>query len=423
MLNTLSFPEIKFPEGFVWGSATAAHQIEGDDINSENWYAEEQYKEKSGKACNSYCLYKEDIELLKEIGHRAYRFSIPWSRIEPAEGKFCKQALDHYQDLLCCLKEAGIKSFVTLLHGSMPQWLALKGGFLKRENIRYFERYVEYVVKVLHPYVDSWMVINEFNIAGSDANNEYALIRANNLIAHAKGYHIIKSFCNKPVSSAHALRCSQPENPCDKFDCIFAELDDWKTNEFFFHASRTGEIVLPYTEGEYVPELRDSLDYWAVNYYNRNIISARKKSSASVWYTATHQKMIDKDFYLEEVFPEGLLNGLQRLKDKPVYITENGICCDDDRWRILKLASDLAAISDAIKKGVDVRGYLHWTTMDNYEWSSFVPRFGLVHVDFKTFKRTPKNSAWFYKELIELNGFDGTLVQKYIPELPVLKLY
>lgn len=142
-----------------------------------------------------------------------------------------------------------------------------------------------------------------------------------------------------------------------------------------------------------------------------------------MWYTATHQKMIDKDFYLEEVFPEGLLNGLQRLKDKPVYITENGICCDDDRWRILKLASDLAAISDAIKKGVDVRGYLHWTTMDNYEWSSFVPRFGLVHVDFKTFKRTPKNSAWFYKELIELNGFDGTLVQKYIPELPVLKLY
>ena len=244
-----------------------------------------------------------------------------------------------------------------------------------------------------------------------------------NLIAHARGYHIIKGLSKAPVSSAHALRHCQPANPFDKFDRIFSDLDDWKVNEFFFHAIRTGEIVLPYMDAETVPEVKDSVDYWAVNYYCRNLISARKKTADSVWYTATHQKMIDMNFYLEEFFPEGLLCGLLRLKDKPVYITENGVACDDDRWRIVKLAQDLAALSDAVKQGVDVRGYLHWSTMDNYEWYTFKPRFGLVSVDFKTFERTPKPSASFYREIIERNGFDGSLVRKYLPDVPPFRLY
>lgn len=425
MFNTLSYPEIKFPEGFLWGSATAAHQIEGDDVNSREWHQQMNNPriEKSGKACNSYQLYKEDIELLKSLGHQAYRLSIPWSRIEPSEGEFCQTAIDHYVDLLNRLKEAGIKTFVTLLHGSSPQWFEERGGMLNRENFRFFERYVTRIVKAIHKYVDYWMVINEFNIAGGRLDEDYRVHRANNLIAHARGYHIIKTMSNAPVSSAHALRADLPANPFDKFDRIFAELDDWKVNEFFFHAIRTGEIVLPYMDAEYVPEVKDSLDYWAINYYCRNLVSARKQTADSVWYTATHQKMIDMNFYLEEFYPEGLLNGLQRLKDKPVFITENGLACDDDRWRILKIAQDLAAVSDAIKSGVDVRGYLHWSFMDNFEWYTFKPRFGLVHVDFETFRRTPKPSAYFYKELIERNGFDGELIRKYLPDVPVFKLY
>ena len=141
------------------------------------------------------------------------------------------------------------------------------------------------------------------------------------------------------------------------------------------------------------------------------------------WYTATHQRMIDMKFYLEEFFPEGLFHGLTRLKDKPVYITENGVAADDDRWRIIKLCQDLAAVSDALKDNVDVRGYLHWSTMDNYEWSSFRPRFGLVHIDFNTFKRTPKPSAEFLMEIIQNNAIEPGLIRKYIPELPELKLY
>ena len=128
MLNLHNFPAIVFPQGFLWGSATAAHQIEGDDIYSINWRDQTLHPERfihhSGKACDGYRLYKEDVELLKTLGHQAYRFSIPWSRIEPAEGKFCREAVEHYRDLLRLLKEAGIKTFVTLLHGSSPQWFA-----------------------------------------------------------------------------------------------------------------------------------------------------------------------------------------------------------------------------------------------------------------------------------------------------------
>lgn len=425
MLNITSYPNITFPDNFLWGSATAAHQIEGDDIHSREWHQQMSRPDmvKSGKACDSYRLYKEDVELLKEIGHQAYRLSIPWSRIEPAEGQFQEEPTLHYIDLLRRLKEANIQTFVTLLHGSSPQWFEQKGGMLKRDNLRYFERYVQYIVKRIHPYTDFWLVINEFNIAGGRLDEDYRAIRANSLIAHAHGYHIIKSMSQKPVSSAHALRICQPANPYDKFDRIFAELDDWKVNEFFFHAIRTGEIVLPYSDGESVPEVKDSVDYWAVNYYCRNLISARKKTADSVWYTATHQKMIDMNFYLEEFFPEGLTSGLLRLRDKPVYITENGVACEDDRWRIVKLVQELVALSDAIGKGVDVRGYLHWSTLDNYEWYTFRPRFGLVHVDFETFKRTPKPSAWFYKQVIENNGFSPELVEKYLPELPKFKLF
>jgi beta-glucosidase len=245
----------------------------------------------------------------------------------------------------------------------------------------------------------------------------------NSAIAHAKGYHIIKGFGNTPVSTAHALQCCVPENPFDEFDVQASKLIDWQENEFFFHAIRTGELVFPFHDAIEVPELKGALDYWAVNYYCRKTISARKANFKGIWNPVSRLKMIDQDFYLEDFYPEGLTNGLMRLKDFPVYITENGCCCDDDRWRIVKLALDLKAIKTAIDKGVDVRGYLHWSLMDNYEWASFVPRFGLIDVDFNSFKRTPKASAFFFRDIIDNNGFDGSLVKKYLPELPEFKLY
>ncbi len=424
MLNLHNILPLKFPENFLWGSATAGHQIEGKNIHSGNYEREMQadWPEKSGKACNHWELYREDIEMIKYLGHKGYRLSLEWSRLEPEEGVHDKEALNRYLDMLTRLKNAGIKTFVTLHHFSCPAWFDRLGGFEKRENVRFFERHIEYIAPKIAELTDFWCVSNEFNICGGNGP-EAANLRANELYAHAKGYHIIKQYSKAPISSAHALRICVPQNPYDKFDTQLAELDDWMSNEFFFHGIRTGEIVFPYRDGEYVPELKDAIDYWAINYYTRRIISARKKGIDAAPFPASRLPMIDQRIYLEEFFPEGLTTGLLRLKDKPVYITENGVCADDDRWRIIKMILDLAALLEAGKNGVDIKGYLHWSLMDNYEWGSFVPRFGLVSVDFKDFRRTPKPSAAFLKEVIAENGISHELLKKYLPELPEFTLY
>lgn len=426
MLNLHNYPAITFPENFIWGSATSAHQIEGDDIHSINWRDQTMYPERfmhhSGKACNSYALFREDVELLKTLGHQAYRFSIPWSRIEPEEGKFCQEAVDHYRELLRLLKEGGIKSFVTLSHGSDPAWFWDKGGFADRNALHYFERYVDFIVPQLMENVDYWMTINEINIMVRPETDKFEL-RKNYMICHGRAYQIIKKYSDKPVGAPHAAGSIIPKDPHFEADKAFAAMEDWIFNGFFYHAIRTGELVFPWYQAETFPELKGSSDFWAVNYYTRREVSSRTEKGTTTLPTYAQLKLIDKEFYMSSFWPEGITGELLRLKDKPVFITENGCCCADDHWRMIKLCQDLSAVNDAIAEGVDVRGYLHWSLMDNYEWVSYIPRFGLVHVDFETFKRTPKPSAWLYKEIIENNGFKPELVKKHLPELPEFQLF
>jgi len=149
-------------------------------------------------------------------------------------------------------------------------------------------------------------------------------------------------------------------------------------------------------------------------------VDARRAGLEGPRFRHKELKMIPMNFYLEEMYPEGLVANLERLKDLPVYITENGCAATDDRFRIVYLALTLSALKEAIERGVDVRGYFHWSLMDNFEWGSFLPRFGLVEVDFNTFKRTPKPSASFYRDIIRENGFGGETVRRYLKELPTL---
>ena len=421
MLNTLSFPEIDFGKEFLWGTATAAHQIEGNDIYSLNNYQEEylNYKERSGMACNFWELYPQDIALMKKLGYQAFRLSVSWARLEPQEGKFNSAALKTYRNIFARLKENNIKIFLTLLHGSEPQWFAEKGYFMEEKNIDCFLRFAEWLIPQIKDNVDFWMVSNEFNLKGESE------VKKNLLILQAKMAMLIREHSDKPVGSAHAMQCFVPEDPNSEADLMLARYKDWMLNGYFYHAVRTGEIIQPGMDMTDVPELKDAMDFWGINYYTRIMCSAKKASAMTSFYPHDRMSMIStKGFYLEGFYPDGLRNGLLRLTDKPIYITENGNCCDDDRWRILKLALDLAALKDAMDHGATVRGYLHWSFMDNYEWSSFIPRFGLVDVNFKTLKRTPKPSAYFFRDIIMSGGkFDGKLVQKYLPEMPVLKLY
>jgi beta-glucosidase len=431
MYDVFSLPPITFPENFLWGSATAGHQVEGDNIHSQVWHHEQQeqfwdgdperkFKAPSGKACDHYRLYREDVELIAALGHQAYRLSIEWSRIEPAEGAWDPAAVDHYVDLLARLTERGIRPFVTLHHFTHPYWFEREGAFRKRENLRYFERYLEYLLPKISAYVSGWNVINEFNLGGLPATPESGGYKFNMLRAHALGYHLIKRHSSAPVSSAHAFIHWFPRRYHDALDRCMTGYVDFATNEFFFHALRTGELVYPNTQAEYDPDVKGAVDFWAVNYYTRHMVDARQASLEGPRFVHKRLKMIPMDFYLEELYPEGLVANLERLTDRPVYITENGCAASDDRFRIVYLALYLSALKEALDRGVDVRGYFYWSLMDNYEWGSFVPTFGLVAVDRQTFERTPKPSALLYREIIRRNGFSGELLRGYLQELPTL---
>ncbi len=413
------------PEGFLWGSATAGHQIEGNNTHSDRWAIEqEMLKNKpypdyavSGMACNNYELYRQDVDMIAQLGHQVFRMTIEWSRIEPVEGHFDENAVAHYIDELRYLNEKGVKVLLTLVHFSMPKWFADLGGFGEERNLRYFERYLNYILPQVSQYVSLWNTFNETN-----HHHHQPKVKLCTLKFHALAYHTIKKYSDKPVGIAHALKLFMPKRYYDKADRMLCEYYDYITNEYFFNAIRTGEIVFPFEKGEYCPDLKDTSDYWAIQWYTRDLVDASLEKPIARKYNHRDLRLIDKDnFYFDEIFPEGMLDALTRLRDKPVYLTENGISCDNDDFRIGYIAQVLSAVREAIDGGVDVRGYLYWSLMDNYEWGSFVPRFGLVHCDFDTFKRTPKPSAYFFKEVIAANGVSQELIRKYLKENPTLR--
>ena len=427
MYDIFQLPPVRFPKNFQWGSSTASYQIEGDNVDSYLWHDEQQGKfwvndpritAPSGKAIDHYRLYREDVDLIADLGHQAYRMSLEWSRIEPREGEWNTEAVAFYIDLLERLNAHGIKPFVTLTHISYPHWLEQQGGLGKGENLHFIERYAEYIVPKIAHLVHGWNVLNEFNGGRNpqDTPNKFALLRA-----HARGYHVIKRHSNAPVSTAHAFIHWFPRHYHDPLDRFMTDYIDFMTNEFFFHAIRTGELVCPFADAQFDAEVKGSADFWAINTYTRHMVDGRSASLEGPRFRHKHIKMIPMDnFYLEEMYPEGMIANLERLKDKPVYITENGCAADDDRFRIVYIALHLSALQEAIERGVDVRGYFYWSTFDNYEWYSFVPRFGLVHVDLETYQRTPKPSAYFFRDIIQNSGFDQRILRAYLRELPTI---
>ncbi len=421
MVDIFSYDDFSFPKDFIFGSATAGHQIEGNNIHSSNWAWEMEKAnadpsfEPSGLASNSYEMYDEDSALLKELGHHMYRMSIEWSRIEPIEGVFAEAEIDHYKKVFESLKSRGIKICLSLTHGAMPKWFREKDWLNKYENIVYFERYIEYVVPKIAEYIDMWLILNEPNGGRDPAQFDF---KFNSVRYHARAYHIIKKYSDKPVSTAHMLVQQFPRRMEDKFDRTMRDFSDIVTNEYFFHAIRTGELVLPFRDGIYDKEIKDTCDFWAVNSYSRHLIDARV---AGLWSgTYAHEKLQTMpEGFSRSIYPECMIHNLTRLTDKPVMITENGIAADDDDFRIVYITEYLRAIREAMDMGVNVIGYLHWSLIDNYEWGSFMPRYGLASVDRENgFKRTINKSGYFLRDIIENGGFSQDILRKYLTEMP-----
>lgn len=417
MINIKTYDTIQFPDNFLWGASTAGVQIEGNNTSqyddSETCpkvaYQGRKYL-KPGKACNSYELYHEDINLLKQMNLNTYRMSIEWSRIEKNKGEFNEEAINHYLDILKELKINNIKVCLTLHHNSHPVWFEKIGAFKKLNNLKYFLRYIEKVVPIYESYVDYWLIINEMNIVF-----EYAIEESINLLQyHAHAYHLIKKYSNKPVSSPLNYAEKKPmRGTQDKADNILANYIDYIEIEMYLHAFRTGEIIVPFKDKIEIPELKDTCDFWAINVYTRQLINSRKALFRFDSYQATNIHALSVSFFSDDICPEVIYHSLVRLKDKQVMITENGIACDNDTYRIIYIASTLQAVKQAMDDGVQVIGYLHWSLLDNWEWGTYVPKFGLAKVDCNTYKRTLKTSGIFYSEITKNNILTQSIIKKY----------
>ncbi len=424
MTDVFSIKDFYFPKDFLFGSATAGHQIEGNNIHSSNYAYEQERLAKdpsatvSGAACNSYEMWKEDNELLSALGNNIYRMSIEWSRIEPNEGEFHQEEVDHYVKIFEDLKERGIKVCLSVTHGAVPAWFWRKNTFFNIDNLKYFERYVEYIAPKVAQYVDYWIILNECN--GSNGDPSTFDFRYNSVIFHSKAYHIIKKYSDKPISTSLMLVEQHPKRLYDAFDVTMANYFDLVRMEFWLHAMRTGELVLPFKDAIYDKDIKGTCDFWAANIYRRKIIDTRKANFLSKPYKHDIIPMLEETHFKDGVYnAETFVHLLTRLKDKPVLITENGTACDNDDFRIVWLTEYLCALHEAMEMGVNVIGYLHWSLIDNYEWSSYVPRFGLVDVDRENnFKRTIKPSGYFYRDIIKNHGFTQEILRKYLSKIP-----
>jgi len=411
---------IQFPKDFLWGTATSAHQVEGDNVYSDWWAYEQtpghiQRNDKSGRACDHYHRFAEDFDICRTMNNNAFRMSIEWARIEPQPGNIDQQEIDHYHQVLDALDQRGMTAFVTVHHFTLPMWFALRGGFVKAENLDYFERYCRTLAEAFGDRVRFWNTINEpsiyammsylFGFFAPGEKNFFVFrkVMQNVLAAHAIAYHTLKQANPQAqIGLVKNIPYYTPYNPQNPLDRLSAKQHDWLYNAFILEGVRTGKRHRPLGDGDVLPGLAGSTDFWGLNYYNQSRCSWK-------WPIATHNN--GESHRLTQTgwapYPPGLKANLLRLAEfgLPIYVTENGIATDDDDWRDAYLLEHLRQVHEAITVDVDIRGYFYWSLIDNFEWEDgWFPQFGLVGFDPKTYQRRPKRIAQLYGKIAKANA-------------------
>ncbi len=432
-------PMFAFPSDFLWGTATAAHQVEGGNFNND-WWDWEQVpgRVKKGHSCrvaNDWYggRYQEDFQRAQSLGTKAIRLSVEWSRIESSEGVWDGEAIQYYRSKLQCALACGLTPQITLHHFTNPRWLAADGGWENPRVVRLFVRFTRRVVQELDDLCDFWVTLNEPNVFGvsgylagewppgkRDLGLMFQVLR-HQLRAHAGAYYAIKDIQpSARVGIAHHFRPFFPQDPDSPFDRLIAGFRDRVFNWLFFNAVETGHVGFPLARNEYWPEIKGTQDFIGLNYYYTDHVCF-DPSQADMLFGVTVLDSYAQQ--LHEIFPsvgniellglEKTLNDLAAC-DKPIYITENGIFDNGRNLQSHYLVTHLAAVQRAIKLGADVRGYFWWTLVDNFEWSEgYEARFGLYALDIDTQVRTPKPVADVYAQIIRENGISDELIQSY----------
>jgi beta-glucosidase len=414
-------PKLQFPEGFLWGTATASHQVEGGNHN--NWSewelanaerlareSEANFKHNphwqkfrdeatnpanyiSGTAVDQYHRYEEDFDLAQQLGHTAHRFSLEWSRIEPEEGVFDERAIEHYRKVIRALRKRNIEPFVTLWHWTHPVWIEAKGSFKSKDFPRYFQRYTEKVVEALGSEVTFWITLNEPDVVASHAylkgqwppqeKSFFAFARSlyRLIETHKRAYDTIKKIS------------PQAQVGVAKHQISF----EVARPSFINNTLKT--VAHYFWNCWFLNKIQQYQDFIGLNHYNRNVIDNGFRKNPNKQQT---------DFGWE-FYPESIYQAIMALTHyhKPIYITENGIADTSDTLRQQFIPRALAAVHRAIADGADVRGYLYWSLLDNFEWDKgFWLRFGLISVDRTTQTRTIRPSSLEYAKICQTNTIE-----------------
>ena len=401
---------LSFPSDFRWGTATAAHQVEGHLVN--NWTHHEQQNNlvQSGAACDHWNRWEEDFQLISELGLNSYRFSVEWSRIEPTEGTWNNDALAVYSNMVDNLLERGIRPVVTLHHFSHPQWWEAKGGFADRANAPHFVRYCERVFEVLSDRVETWVTINEPTVfstmgytlgmfpPGHRSLRATLRVMRNLLLAHADVYQALKKIRPEVrIGIAKNVTLFDPKNRWSPIDWPLARLLEWFWNGAWRSGVENGRMFF----GD-VSAAKGTLDFVGLNYYTHVLVGPASVSLLKMKFPKRAHEVATEFGY--PMYAEGLRRALDWLAPLglPIEITENGVADANDTLRTEHLKRHLWVLSQAIQDGHDVRSYHHWSLMDNFEWAEgYSMRFGLHHVDFETQERTLRPSGAVYKRIIE----------------------
>lgn len=412
--------------GMLLGAASAATQIEGGDRNN-NWYA--WYRQgyiKDGAdpsvATDHYNRWREDLALMRDMGVQCYRMGVEWSRIEPRDGVFDEAAIARYREEIQALSDAGIPVLLTLHHFNNPLWLEERGGFAERDNITCYLRFVRKMVESVGDLVSEYITINEPNVyafnaylagawpPGRKSFLEMGRVMTNMAAAHIEAYGLIRKtrlqmgFRNTRVGVANHLRAFAPKDAGNPLHRFWAERAEELFQGSLTRAMCLGRVSFPIGKHPSIVPGR-YCDFHGVNYYTRSTVSGPADG------VAKNCPVNDLGW---EIYPQGIVEVCEKvygMLKRPIYITENGACDNEDRFRARYIAEHLKALSES---GLPVERYYHWCFCDNWEWvEGGSARFGLVHVDYENQKRTVKRSGEFYRRVIQAGGVDEALYGEF----------
>ncbi|MEV8308250.1 family 1 glycosylhydrolase [Streptomyces flavidovirens] len=376
-----------FPNGFLWGAATSSHQVEGGNVNNDFWEMEHRpdtfFSEPSSDACDSWHRWEEDLDIVAGLGLNTYRFSLEWSRIEPEPGEVSRVALDHYRRMVAGCRERGLNPVVTLQHFTVPRWMTAAGGWAAPGSADRFARYCETVLPILAEGVSYVCTINEPNLAAMTAQLHMLSAEqpaftgvmpaphrptADALVAaHARAVDILHGRSGIAVGWTIASQVVQAAPGGDEAAAAWSR----EREDFFLEAAKGDDFI-------------------GVQAYTRTVIGP--DGPLPVPETA-EQTLTDWECY-PQALEQAVRHTWQITSGVPILVTENGIATADDTRRIDYTRTALHGLRAAMDDGIDVRGYIHWSLLDNFEWvAGYKPTFGLVAVDRHHFTRTPKPSA------------------------------